>query len=358
MPDKTQISIPGNSHVAAGIYVHKVEPFLICPTYRIGEALDRIISDDFPNTLIFKVARAEVSDGELKTFSQCPVVGNGHGLRTKQGTQFYFIDRQVAADANRHKRFSAINFVNKHFNCFVRRYFKKGRYFLNTFLIRGCNFLHWLGIGWDNRLPRSIFGKGFFDIGRIIARTAKGDGIFARISQYVEFMGNTASDVPGIGLDRPEIKTAAFENGRVSVMHDPVHFVKRCLVGMERIRVFHDEFTSAHQAVTRADFVPELRLYLIQAHGQVAVRPYRFSDYIHDHFLVRGSQTEIIAFSVCQAQKFRAVIIPSAAFLPEFRRNDHGHEQLRGIAPQHFAAYDVLDFTYDPEPGRQIVVNP
>ena len=135
-------------------------------------------------------------------------------------------------------------------------------------------------------------------------------------------MAHIAADSARCSIDRLEFKAASFENRVVGLIHFFVGFLCLFFAYIERITVFHDELSASHQTETRADFVTEFALELVKIVRQLLVASEVSAHHVGDDFFVRRTKAEITAFSVFQAEKFRTVVAPSAAFLPKFSRLD------------------------------------
>ena len=75
-----------------------------------------------------------------------------------------------------------------------------------------------------------------------------------------------------------------------------------CLVAVEAVSVFHDEFAAAHQTKARATFVAKLRLNLIQVLRQLFVAFDVLAHHISHDFFAGGLNDEIAAVPVLDAQ--------------------------------------------------------
>ena len=103
-------------------------------------------------------------------------------------------------------------------------------------------------------------------------------------------MGPLAPDVAGVGLDRAGIQAAAPEDAVVGVKHGLIGDVGGFERGVEAVGVLHDEFLGTHQAESRADFIAELGLYLVDGTGELAVRGDLTCEEIGDNLLVGGAE--------------------------------------------------------------------
>ncbi len=109
------------------------------------------------------------------------------------------------------------------------------------------------------------------DIRCVIIGVAVGDGILARVGNDMKFLRLAAADFAAIGPDNPEFEAEALEDGRIGIVHLLVRNFETVLVDVERVRVFHDEFTRPHHAEARANLVAELGLNLVEIDRQLLV---------------------------------------------------------------------------------------
>ena len=183
---------------------------------------------------------------------------------------------------------------------------------------------------------------------------AEGDGIFAGVGQYHEFMGKIAADGAGVRFHGPELEAQASENARIGVVHQLVALLGPGAVRVKGVTVFHHEFAPAHQAEAGADFIAELALDLIEPHGQLAVGTHFAAHQVSNDFLMGGAQAIFALVTVLEAQQFLAVVLPAARFLPEVGGLNHGHEQFLEAGGIDFLAHHVGDFVNDLQAQRQI----
>src|SRR5204863_140373 len=99
-------------------------------------------------------------------------------------------------------------------------------------------------------------------------------------------------------------------------------------VGMERVRVLHDELAPAHEAEARPDLVPELHLDLVEVLREIAVGADLSPDEIGHHLLVGRAEAEVAVVAVLEPQELAPVLLPAAALPPELGRDDRRHQDL------------------------------
>ena len=127
--------------------------------------------------------------------------------------------------------------------------------------MRGFPFFH--RSAWGRAGLGGALCLGFFDIGGIIAVGGKDNCVFACCRQNVEFVWAGAADGAVIRQYRTVIQAKAFEDAAVGVEHGLVGVLQAGFVKMERVSVFHQEFPTPHHPKTRADFIAEFGLDLI-----------------------------------------------------------------------------------------------
>ena len=110
-----------------------------------------------------------------------------------------------------------------------------------------------------------------FVVCRVIAIGAINQIIFAGFCQRMELTRYAAADLATIGNNRAVIKAATLADATVGIVHFIVGFLQGFLAGMEAVCVLHNEFAAAQQAKTGANLIAELRLNLIERHGELTV---------------------------------------------------------------------------------------
>ena len=111
---------------------------------------------------------------------------------------------------------------------------------------------------------------------------------------------------------------------------------------MERIGVFHDEFAPAHQSEARTDLIAKLGLYLVEVDWQLLVAVQLIARQVGDDLFVSRANAEFAVMTVFQTQQLRAVLLPTAGFLPEFSRLYPRHQHFQRAGLVHFFANDGL----------------
>ena len=129
-------------------------------------------------------------------------------------------------------------------------------------------------------------------------------------------MRSLAADRAGVGGDRSELESEPGEDARIRVVHRLVRLQHAVVVRVERISVLHHELARAHHAETRADFIAELGLDMIEIDRQLLVAFQLFACDVGNDFFGGWLDHEVALVAVLDAQQLRAVVIPSAGFLP------------------------------------------
>jgi hypothetical protein len=168
-------------------------------------------------------------------------------------------------------------------------------------------------------------GGGHLEIGRVIISVGEHDGVLAGFGQNVKFLRRAAADAAAVRLHGPKIQSDTRENPRIRFEHQPIAFREACFIRVERIGVLHQELARSHDAETRADFIAELGLNLVEIHRQLFVASEFTPGNVGDHFLVRGPVGEFPVVPILEAQQLRAILVPAGRFLPQFRGLDRRH---------------------------------
>ncbi len=87
-------------------------------------------------------------------------------------------------------------------------------------------------------------------------------------------MGKTSANAAAVCLYRAGFQSQAIKNALISVVHGLVTFGHTFCIGIKRIRVFHNEFTCAHDTEPRPNFISKLGLNLVQVKRQLAIATY------------------------------------------------------------------------------------
>ena len=204
---------------------------------------------------------------------------------------------------------------------------------------------------------RALAG-GLLDVCRVVAALAVHHLVFAGLGRHHELVRVRAAHDASVGLHGDGPQAAARKNPRVGVVHPLVTGVGRLVVGVEAVRVLHDEFLGAHEAEARADFVTELGLNLVKIDRQLAVRVELIGDEGGDDLLMRRAEHPLLTGAILHVKKHVLRRLEPAAPGPDGGRLERRHEHLQRPGAIHLLADDGLDFLERPQAKRQERVKP
>ena len=145
-------------------------------------------------------------------------------------------------------------------------------------------------------------GFGFFHVGGVVAACAVHNRVFTCRSNHLKFFTQIATDCATVGCHCAVGQAKAVKNFAVSSRHHLIAGFGARFVSVKRIRVFHDEFTPAHQAKAWAAFVAKLGLNLVQVFRQLFVTFEFLSRNVRHAFFTGGLHNEIAVVAVFDAQ--------------------------------------------------------
>ena len=161
-----------------------------------------------------------------------------------------------------------------------------------------------------------------------------------------------AADAAGVGRHRAVVQAQAVEYAAIGIVHIAVGLFQRFIIGVERIGIFHDKFAGAHHAETRAYFITEFGLDVVEVFRQLFVARDFFAHDVGNHLFAGGAHAEIALVAVFDAQQFFAVKLPAAGFLPQLGRLDYRHQQFHTAGFVHLFAHDVFHFAQNAQAHR------
>ena len=165
----------------------------------------------------------------------------------------------------------------------------------------------------------------------------------ARLGQNKEFMGVIAANRAAISAHRDCLQPHTFIAAQVTDQMAVIG-VQRILFGqIEIIPVLHQEFAAPHDTETRADFIAEFPLDMIESQRQILVTADMGAEDISDQFLIGRAIEHIAAMAVCDAQHFLAVIIIASALAPKIGRLQGRHQHRNMACPHLLFMHDRLD---------------
>ncbi|MNK60160.1 hypothetical protein D3C87_792880 [compost metagenome] len=112
---------------------------------------------------------------------------------------------------------------------------------------------------------------------------------------------------------------------------------------VEGIGVLHQELARTHRAETGTHLVAELQLDMIEVQRQVLVGLHIGTEDVGDHLLVGGAIEHLAVLAVLDAQHFLAVVVITAALLPELGGLQRRHQKLDGAGTVLLLADDLVD---------------
>ena len=156
-------------------------------------------------------------------------------------------------------------------------------------------------------------------------------------------MGQIAADRAGVGDHRDGFQAHALEGAHVRQHHAAITPHRAGVVHVERVCILHQELPPAHHAKPRPHLVAEFPLDVVQVDRQIPVRFHRLPEQIGDHLFVRGAVQHLPLMPVDDAQHLLAVVFVAAAFLPQLRRLNGGHQHFLRARGVLFLPHDALD---------------
>jgi hypothetical protein len=125
------------------------------------------------------------------------------------------------------------------------------------------------------------------------------------------------------------------------------------VLGVEGVRVLHQELAAAQDAGARAGLVAVLVLDLVEDHRQVLVGRALVLDQEGEDLLVGRAEEVVAALAVVQAEQLGAVLLPAAGRLVGLLRQQGGQRDLLGADGVHLLADDPLHVVQDLLAQRQ-----
>ena len=193
---------------------------------------------------------------------------------------------------------------------------------------------------------------GPLDVHPVAARAAQ-DRVLPRLGEHHELVRLVSADVSRVGLDHRVREAAALDDAPVRAFHRVVGLVERPVVGIEAVRVLHDELAGAHHAETRPDLVAEFHQYLVDRLRQVPVALHLVPRDHRDDFLVRRAEGEDPLLAVGDLEEFRPEGGQTSALLVDLRRVEDRHCDFLAADSVHLLAHDALDVPEHAEAERQ-----
>ncbi len=133
-------------------------------------------------------------------------------------------------------------------------------------------------------------------------------------------------------------------------------------VGVERVRVLHEELAGPEQAEAGAQLVAVLPVDLVQRDGQVAIARVLPRHQRRDGLLGRRGEAEAGVLAVVEPEHQRPVRLVPPGAGPQLEGLDDGEGHLLGVDGVHLVAHDLLDLRQHPpsqgQPGVDAAGDP
>ena len=133
------------------------------------------------------------------------------------------------------------------------------------------------------------------------------------------------------------------------------------VIGMQRIffrqikviAVFHIKFAPPHHTKTRANFIAEFPLDLIERHWQILVGSDVRTENVRHQFLCRWGEQHIAIMAILQPQHFCAIGIVTSTFTPQICALQNWHLDWQMACTQLFFVDDVFQLAQHLKPKGQ-----
>ncbi len=168
-----------------------------------------------------------------------------------------------------------------------------------------------------------------------------------------ELLRACAAHEPVVGLHDDVLESEAREDALVGVALRLVRDLETGVGVVERVGVFHRELAAAQQSGAGAGLVAVLVLDLVDRQRQVFVRVVEVLHEQREDLLVRRGEQVVGALAVLQTEDAVAVLLPPAALLVGFARQQRGEQHLLCSRGFHLVADDGLDLASHLESERQ-----
>ena len=185
-------------------------------------------------------------------------------------------------------------------------------------------------------------------VGGVVAALAPDERVLAHGGDRHELVVHVPAHLARLTLDGTEGEAAPGEHARVRVEHLPVAPLQAFLVGVERVRVLHQELPAAQDPESRTQLVAVLPVDLVQVHRQVAVAAVLVGGRDRDHFLGGRRQGEAGLLAVGELEHERPVGLVPPRPLPQLEGLDDRQQQLLGAGGVHLLPHDLLHLAQHP----------
>ncbi len=136
------------------------------------------------------------------------------------------------------------------------------------------------------------------DIGTIVTRFTDNDRILSAVRQDHKLFAATASDRTTVGFDYTELQPQPRKDLFVGLFHMMKFTPHILFICVKTIAIFHQKFTSAHQAESGSDLITELQIDLIEVDRKLLVASDRLLHQGNHHLFMCRPQDKFIVFSI------------------------------------------------------------
>ena len=158
---------------------------------------------------------------------------------------------------------------------------------------------------------------GFFHVGGVITAGAVHDGVFASSGNHLKLFAQIAANGAAVSRHRAITQTKPIKNFAIRIGHDLVALLGADRVAVKAVGVFHDEFTTTHQAKARPAFITKLGLNLVKIFGQLLVAAQFLASNVGHHLFAGGLHHKIAPMSIFDAQQLRPHLVKTSRLLPK-----------------------------------------
>jgi hypothetical protein len=166
-------------------------------------------------------------------------------------------------------------------------------------------------------------------------------------------VGQRAAHHPDVGRDGDGLEPEPLEDRGVGGVVGPVRAVEAVLVAVARVRILHDELADPDEAAARARLVAELRLEVVDDHGQLAIALHDVAQEERHDLLVGHGEDHVALGAVLEPDELGPDCVVPPALAPDLRRVDDRHLHLLRADLRQLLADHLLDALVDTEPERQ-----
>ena len=159
--------------------------------------------------------------------------------------------------------------------------------------------------------------------------------------------------MPDVRADGHGGQAQPLEDAGVGRVMGPVGGIQPGLIGVERVRVLHDELAHPDQAAARPRLVTELGLEVVHDGRQLPVALDQVAQQVGNDLLVGHGQHHVPATAVLEADQLGADLGVAAGLLPQLGGVDDRHLHLLAADAVDLLADHLLDALLHAEAQRQ-----